>query len=237
MSRTLLGLFYSPWTIRARFALAHHGVDYDFEHYTPTIDVLKTRWRTGNWNSKVTVPILFEDGQRPLLDSVDIAKHADTMGDGSLFADSKVSEWIEKANVAMSAGRMRSVQNTLKEPEAIKELLPKGVPGWMSPVARRTMRGLVSKYPMSNPNALSAFLHEVRKAKGDGDTILSSLSFADMAAVAAIEFVSPVSNEWVRRGPSSRRLWSDESLIREFDDLLSWRDAFFEQHPPWRRKS
>ena len=40
---TLVGLAYSPWTQKARWALTHHGVPHDFESYVPTLGEPKLR--------------------------------------------------------------------------------------------------------------------------------------------------------------------------------------------------
>src|SRR5690606_17418493 len=96
--RSLVGLVYSPWTQRARWALDHHRVVYRSEPYTPLLGELALRRRLGRFRGRVSVPVLFTDAA-VIDDSVAIARHAEAVGSGGpRFADADaVTRWVALA--------------------------------------------------------------------------------------------------------------------------------------------
>ena len=101
---TLIGLAYSPWTQRARWALDHHGIGYAFKHYLPTAGEPMLRLRTGNFFGRVSVPVLLTP-HGAITDSLSIARHADSVGGFSKLVDGQeeaVERWTAEADVAVT---------------------------------------------------------------------------------------------------------------------------------------
>lgn len=70
---TLIGLSYSPWTRKARWALDHHGLSYTFVEHLPMLGEPLLRWKLRRWRAPVTVPAFIDKGAR-LMDSCTIAR-------------------------------------------------------------------------------------------------------------------------------------------------------------------
>ncbi|MCB9617607.1 MAG: glutathione S-transferase [Sandaracinus sp.] len=234
---TLLGLAYSPWTQRARWALDHHGVPYDFETYAPIVGEPGLRRRLGRLKGRVSVPVLFVDGQ-PLEDSVAIARWAEARGRGEplFFDDDAVTHWVSIAERGLSAGRARAAEATKADPEAQKEavafLAPAPFHGALRPVARFGAWMLARKYGAPPPLELERSLEALREGLGDGRHLLGGrLSFADLAMAGMLEFVAP--GEHIRRGVAEKRVWGDARHANRFADLVAWRDALIRDH--WKR--
>ena len=73
---TLIWLPYSPWSIKARWALEHHGIPHSPLLYVPMVGEPLLRLRTGKLFEKATVPTLLGEGFT-LTDSWDIAQLAE----------------------------------------------------------------------------------------------------------------------------------------------------------------
>lgn len=143
---TLIGLPYSPWSEKARWALDASGVAYRKRTYEPMIGELGLRRLTGNWSGKVSVPVLAIGG-RGLADSAVIAKWADDHGKtpGTLFPagkDAEIARWIEVGEAALSAGRTLALTRQLQDPAALAELV-----AWRDGVyaANRHARGTIDQ--------------------------------------------------------------------------------------------
>src|SRR5580698_1853504 len=78
----LLGLVYSPWTEKARWALDVRRVLYTFRPYQPILGEPALRLKLGRLRGRVSVPVLTLDDGRVLADSADIARWADGRGEG-----------------------------------------------------------------------------------------------------------------------------------------------------------
>ena len=48
----LVSLIVSPWSLKARWALKHHGLRYKTQPYTAVVGELFLRWQTGKWSGK-----------------------------------------------------------------------------------------------------------------------------------------------------------------------------------------
>ena len=77
-------------------------------------------------------------------------------------------------------------------------------------------------------------LTELRATLGDRDTVLDRFSYADVAMALALQFVSPVDDEFIKIGARSRPRWTWPELAEEFADLVRWRDRVFERWPSAR---
>ena len=237
MTDTLLGLVYSPWTQRARWALDHHGVPYRFETYVPILGAFGLRRRVGRWSGRVSVPVLFTS-ERPLEDSVAIARFAETHGSGApLFSDDDaITRWVSIADRGLDAGRARAADATSADPEAQKEavafLAPAPLRGALRPVALFGAWQLKRKYGAPPAIELENALDALREGLSGGRHLVGdSLSFADIAMAGVLEFVAPGAH--IRRGEAEKRVWGDARLASRFSDLVAWRDALVRDH--WKR--
>lgn len=231
--RTLWYISYSPWSRKARMALAHHQVEYERRSYKIPFDEFILRARLRQIGGKVTVPVLF-DGQNVVRDSYDIARHAEAIGNGSpLFQDeASCAHWNALSDEALSTARRGSLERVLDDEEAQREnlagLLPKSLVSPLTPVARLVTRRLLKKYPAGDDERFVAILEELRAALGNRDTILDEFSYADIAMSLVVDFVKPVSLR--SRGPATERIWAVPGLEARFGDLVAWRDRVMNRH-------
>ena len=127
----LLGLLYSPWSEKARWALEARNVPYTFVPYAPITGELKLRRLLRKWRGTVSVPVLIPDGERPFADSAAIARWADRRGEGpTLFPpgrDEEMQRFIDASERGLAAGRARSLRRMLEDDDALAEMVPKGL--------------------------------------------------------------------------------------------------------------
>ena len=116
----LLGLPYSPWTEKAKWALDARRVPYRYRMYQPLIGEPALRIKTGRWRGNVTVPVMTDDRGRVYDDSAKIARFADSVGEGPVLFpsehDAAIAHWIEVGERALNAGRVLSLHRTLENP-------------------------------------------------------------------------------------------------------------------------
>jgi glutathione S-transferase len=238
MTLSLYGMSYSPYSEKARWALDHHRVAYEWHEHVPMIGERKLRKVAGANGGKVSVPLAVEGGT-VLRDSLSIAKHAERVGKGArLFAnEAAVATWAARSDEAIDAARVLLLQRILDDREALRESLPSWVPGPLrglsTPIAARATRHLVRKYGTGgvDPAAATAKLREVlgamRKVLGSRSTILDGFSYADMAMAVVLQMIAPVAKEYIALGPARRRAWTEPALASEYADLVAWRDALY----------
>lgn len=249
----LLGLPYSPWTEKARWALDVRGVSYDFRHYQPLLGEVALRRKLSRWSGTVSVPVLTDDQGVAHGDSEAIARWADARGTGpSLFPrehDARLRELVALSERGLAAGRSLALLRVLEDDEALLEMVPKGLRGPLGPLGRRIgaqgVRRTLRKYGghvltrAEHESELASILEEVRAAlesapAGSPKTLLGRLTFADIAVAQTLGFVSPAAFG-IRIGRASRRSFTDAGLSSRFADLVSWRDALYEAHRPRTR--
>lgn len=243
----LLGLPYSPWSEKARWACDAAGLDYRFEHYQPLLGEPGLRLRSRRLRGRVSVPVLFPAGGGPAIaDSAEIARYADAHGarPGRLFpaaGEATIRHLIELSEAALAAGRTLALLRQLQDPVALGELLPRGLRGLMgplgTPVAAFGVRRTLRKYDATPPDvagrALDAALDGLRAALGGTalrPTVLPEPSFADIAGAACLGFIAPPDSPHVRIGHRSRAAFSDPARAERAADLLAWRDALYAHH-------
>lgn len=249
----LLGLPYSPWTEKAKWALDVRGVPYRYRIYRPLIGEPALRIKTGRWRGTVTVPVLTDDAGRVYADSADIARFADEHGtqDGArLFpgdASREIAEWIDRSERVLEAGRVLSLHRTLESPEALRELVPRGIRnalgGLATVVGRTGVQRTLRKYRGSARSlaeheriardGLDALRAAITRSESPGTpkTLLPRFSFADIAATQMLAFVTPP-RFGLKLGKASRDGFTNPKLAADFADLLAWRDAIYEAHRP-----
>ena len=245
----LLGLPYSPWTEKARWALDVRKVPYRYRVYSPLIGELELRLKTRRMLGVVSVPLLSDGRGGVYDDSAKIARFADTQGDGPLLFppehEAAIARWIELSERGLSAVRVLSLERQLLDDEALSEMVPGGLRrklGLLAPRVgafglRRTLRkyGAGARTLDQHRQVARATLAEVRAALRDSPsspkTLLGSFTFADIAVTQILSFVLPPTFG-LKLGKAARRGFTDQMLAQEFADLVAWRDALYESYRP-----
>ncbi len=239
----LIAISYSPWSEKARWALDHHGVRYEEVEYMPMLGEPALRKRLGKWRGKISVPMLIKaDGV--VHDSFRISEYAEEIGSNptSLFPPElrdKIVGWNEQSEVALAAGRALVSANVLKDPAAQREAMPpmpKALVGALKkPVAALGVAFLRSKYGYGAraeqySRDFEQVLENLRGVFADGRPFVTGehFTYADICMASVLQCVRPVTDEFMKLGPATRRAWTDERLADRFEVLLDWRDQLYE---------
>lgn len=246
MSRPhLVSLPYSPWSLKAKWALDHHRVRYRLGTHLPMLGEPLLRLRTGRWSGKVSVPILLTEAGA-VMESDAIARWADAHGEGEpLFPpglEAEIERWNDIADEVLDAGRARVIERSLASREALLESVPgpRVLGPLLVPVGKMGARFLARKYGSDRAGGREVIergLATLREAL-DGDPFLvgDRFTFADVAMAAALACVRPPGARWDHLGDASRACWTDEGLAEEYAELLEWRDGLFEDRFPARAR-
>jgi glutathione S-transferase len=227
---------YSPWSLKAAFALRHHAVDVERKPYTPLLAAPELRLRLRKLGGKVTVPVLFTDAGA-ITDSFEIALYADRVGRGAplLPADQRgaIAQWNACSERLLAAGRARAMVRAARSLDAAYESLPKAVSKLplLGPVVARG--GLVwfnRKYAIlerdldQHAESIRSELERLRSALAGGrEYLLGAFSYADVAMAFALQLLEPLPESPM--GPAMRKAATEDALRDQYDDLLRWRDT------------
>lgn len=242
----LLGLPYSPWTEKARWALDARRVPYTFRHYQPLLGEPALRIKLRRPTARISVPVLTTSDGRAIADSADIARWADERGEGPRLFPAEhgaaIARFIALSERALAAGRALSLARMLADPEALAEMVPGKIRRALGPAAvrisalgvQRTLRkyGAHREDQEAHRRTLIAALDELRASLDEappGDTpktLLGRFTFADIAAAQALAFVEPPQTG-LKLGAASRRSFSDPELRERHPDLIAWRDDLY----------
>ena len=243
----LLGLPFSPWTEKARWALDVRRVPYRYRHYQPLIGEPALRVKLRRFTGRVTVPVLTLDDGRVLADSVDIARWADGEGEGPrLFPpehEVAVTRFVALSEQGLAAGRALSLRRMAADREALGEMVPRPLRR-LGPVATR-IAGLGITRPLhqyggdresreAHRATLVSVLDELRAAlarspgapPGEPRTIFGHLTFADITLAQVLISVEPPATG-LKLGAASRRAFMNPDLREPYADLVAWRDALY----------
>lgn len=238
----LISLPYSPWSDKAKWALAVRGVDVRVRNYAPIVGEPRLRRLLGRWRGPVTVPVLV-DGDTVLGDSLDIARWADARGDGpTLFPDNAdVERYNALGERALACGRALSLPRVMRDPDATAELVPGGLRRRIGPLASpvgrlgvwRTWRkhGGHRQPEDAHRQAFREILLQLRAdlaaspSTATPKTLFATFTYADIVMAEAIAYLVPPPQ--LRLGLHNRRNLGDAALAAEFPDLVAWRDAIF----------
>jgi glutathione S-transferase len=237
---TFVYLPYSPWSEKARWALDHHGVDYDGRVHVPLMGEPALRLRTRRPIGRVSVPVLIAD-DGVLLDSFDIAQYAEEHGRGAPLFPSQhaaaIGEWNARSEAALAAGRKAAFARALGDRDTLEEglapLLPPSLRRPLSFAATGAIAYMRRKYGTDqvDERTLVATLDTLREAlERHGRYVLGELSYADLAMAVVLQFVHPVADAHVPVGPATRRTMGDPALAARYPDLIEWRDRLYAQH-------
>lgn len=237
--RTLYGLSQSPWTHRARWALEHHGITYRYHEHLPMLGEPLLRRKAGV--KKATVPLL-SDGDRAIMGSFAIARHAEASGRGApLFPrdrDDEIERYDAVAERISNVGRAwvmkRLSESRAAQREALPSFMPAVVRSALAPSAAMAVSFLVKKHGVPTDvdveirQVMRPALEELRGALSDKPYLLGSFTYADVTVACALGALRPHDSTPI--GPATREVWTNEALASEFDDLLMWRDAVYRKH-------
>jgi len=242
---TLVGLHYSPWTEKARWALAHHAVPYRYEEYVPMLGEPLLRVRARRPFGRVTVPVLLDDGHA-VFDSWEIARLAERTGAGApLFPparEAQVRAWNERGETALRAARSLIVYRMGRDRAAQAEALPAFIPAPLRPhlasVAKLGTSFVGAKYragaagTFESEGVVRDVLEALRTGLDGGrkSYLLGGFTYADVAMSVVLQAVRPVRHPAVTLGEASRAAWGHEELARSYADLVEWRDSLYAKH-------
>jgi glutathione S-transferase len=237
---------FAPWCEKARWALDHHRVPYEYTEHLPMLGELALRLAARKWSGRVTVPLLV-DGGEVLMDSVAIARWAEGRGAGSpLFPaerDDEIAEWNERSEAVMTSGRALLLPRLAQSSAALREQLPPFIPGALrgalQPLASSGVGYLSRKYGIraddfsEHESHVRAALDALRAALDDGrEHLLDAFSFADITMATSLQFILPVADRYIALGPATREAWTHPALASEYADLLAWRDRLYAKRRP-----
>jgi glutathione S-transferase len=235
---TLVGLHYSPWTQRARWALDHHRVRHRYREYLPVVGEPGLRLASRRWTGKTSVPVLLTP-HGAIFDSLAIARHVDSFGQGEKLCDgheAAVNRWIELAEPALHAARglvMLAVDRDREaQLESVKLPMPAALKG---PTARFGSAVLRWKWSAATTERegeakLAEVAEQLRQALAGNAYLDGSFSFADVIAAGVVQAIAPVGDRYLPLEPATRRAWTRPALAARFSDLLEWRDRLFARH-------
>jgi glutathione S-transferase len=243
----LLGIPYSPWSEKARWALDVRHVSYAYRTYMPLVGEPALRVKLRKWTGTVTVPVLTTDDGQVIGDSADIARWADAHGEAgpTLFPvehDAAIGHFVALSERGLAAGRALSLWQMRTDDEALAEMVPKALRRslgrWSARIGAlgvdRTLRkyGAHQSDRAEHERAFIAVADELRAAlRSSGKTLLGVFTFADVAMAQVLAFVQPPAFG-LRIGAASRRSFTNEALCARYPDLVAWRDALYDTHRP-----
>jgi glutathione S-transferase len=240
----LVALPLSPWSERARWALDHHRIDYQFVTHVPFLGERRLRRLVGPTKERATVPVLVLPGA-VLTESWDIVQHADRHGHSPPLLPKdrllEIQSYTDLADRTMLAGRALVMRALLASGEALDETLPPAVPAglrpWLRPLTRYGSRWFARKYGLrwdreaEQRETVRAALARIRTQLAQSSPyLLGSFTYADIVMALLLQSVVPVAQRFIRLGPATRRVWTSSALAAEFPDIVAWRDQLYERH-------
>jgi glutathione S-transferase len=239
MALTLFYIPFSPWSLKARFALAHHGVSATEREYKPLFDEPAMRVRLRKARGRISVPVLLTpDG--PLTDSWEIVLYADRVGRGPPLIpaaeQARISEFNAASERLLNAGRARSMVRAVRDPEAIREALPGPIrdSGFAIPVGRAGARLFNRKYGIHerdlelHASAMRLELDHLQKSLAGRRYLLGDFTYADVTMALGLQVVDPLPG--TPMAPAARRVAKDTELSEQYAELLRWRDEIHARH-------
>src|SRR5262245_34691014 len=125
----LLGLPYSPWSEKARWALEARAIPYRFRRYAPVVGEALLRLKLRKWTGAVSVPVLTAEQGTAVADSTGTGRWADDRGSGPrLFPaelDGAIVQLVGSSERGLAAGRGLSLRRMLTDDEALLEMVPR----------------------------------------------------------------------------------------------------------------
>jgi glutathione S-transferase len=239
-TRLLYTMSYSPWSERARWALLHHGLDFEERAHVPLLGELALRMRAKRFSGRTTVPLLI-DGDVTVMDSFAIATYCDSVGGGDKLIDSAHRERITALNDDMEkllgAARGHLLQLTKKHADVALAMAPRALRSLPGTAAASRMGAsfIASKHLASLDDVeerLRAGLREIRAQLAGRPYLFDRFSYADILLSTPLSVIAPVAERFIAFEPALRKHLQHETLAAEFDDLVAWRDELYDKHRP-----
>lgn len=246
MTRKLVLIPFSPWSEKARFALDYCNVKYTRKSYTIMLDDWWVRILLKRPFGAFTLPFLIQPDGKVVEDSYALSRSIPEVA-AQLFPVAQLDDILrvnQLCDQLLDTGRALASQAVLTDREAMFENIPPFIPVKLRPYLLSIVKiaissldkqfGVLAKSPEQLLQKMRSDLVQLREIihakKGREGTLLEQLSFADIAAAAALHFVSPVQHAKVRIAPHTRKTMTQPSLASEFQDLLTWRDALYTRY-------
>lgn len=245
--RELIGLAYSPWTEKARWALDYHHIPYGYSEHLIIFGMPWLYYKMKSFGD-ITVPALIctsPDGDERFGDSFNIALYADRIGnEKSLFPSKyldKISHYNELSETALDAARALVMERMQKNPQALMEALPSWVPDFLRPyllfVAKTGISYIRHEFQSSkktidqHQQILRNVLLELRNDLKNTSSgyLLENFSYADITMALALHGVLPAMHPRLKISPAIKKSWSTPELASEFSDLIHWRDNLYQK--------
>lgn len=238
MTATLVELPYSPWSRRARQALALEGIAHQRQPYLITLSEPWLRIRTGRLTGPISIPCLIPDEGEAIFDSTEIAAWASERGSARLLPTEhreEIFEVVALSERCLNAGRLRSSARVLLDKDSLRAQVPSSL-AWLGPlrvpVARRIGKGILKRYAKlieGEPAAVleSAIEDLARRVGGGGPLVGGRLTWADLAGASALGFVAPPDDGTL--DPATARNFSWPELAARYPELIAWRDDLHAQ--------
>lgn len=239
----LYGIGYSPWTEKARWALDHHQIPYQYREYAPLFGAMALRFKLGIWNKKLTVPALVCKNES-LIGSFQIAQLAEQKGLQSPLIEphlQQVKQWDQLSEKALAAGRALLTYRISKHAPAMKDYLPPWLPNMFHStlghgIAKFGIAFFKTKYHLWHPdpqawlNTLDQTLAQLESRLNKQSFVLGAFSYADISMCAILQFVKPVKANTIRVSERSYDCWETPVLAAKYPHLLEWRDFIYASH-------
>jgi glutathione S-transferase len=243
------GLRYSPWTEKARWALDHHEIPYAYREHLILLGMPRLRWEMRKPFGDITVPVLLLGGGKYVMDSMEIARWADERGTQPKLMpselDGDIKRWNDICENATDAARGVLLVRMAENPEAQRSGLPDFIPGALrGPLSFMTRVGMNyiarefnsrSKQFDEHIQRMRDFALEVRKSI-KGNYLAGQFSYLDISVASTLNIIQPAGQKFLQVSESMRSLWTQDEMVKEFGDLLDWRDRIYSLHRKRRLK-
>lgn len=233
----LYSIAYSPWSLRAKWALRFQGVAYESREYVIMLSGPLLRLKLKRFSRQITVPLLV-DGKKTYDDSREIVRYADSKSAKPPLdrTDEKFETVLADAELVATLGRTLSTRHIMRHREALIDSLPSFIPHniFGLPVAAAGAYYIAQKYDFKNADEqeteskMRDATLRLQERLGDRPFFFERLTFADIAVATALQFVKP-ERDFVKLGDDARVSWT-RSFADEVEPLLVWRDRFFAEH-------
>ncbi|GMH36296.1 hypothetical protein BSKO_04164 [Bryopsis sp. KO-2023] len=240
----LYSIRFSPWTLKAKWALAHYDAQHTNKEFLSGVTDAILRWKTKNFCGRLTVPILIGEGGVVLTESFEIAQWAGlnkgpNCQGGDLFdgVDADVmKQWNQRSDEILNYSRSLALQGMMNNGDATKQTLPKLLQNSLGVmIAKRFLRKLTKKYEnepgtnsKENARECLVVLREAL-AKSGGEYITGSFSYADIVMVIALLAVYPF-NGVMPAFPEFQEAFTVPGFSEEFADLVEWGKKIVAKH-------
>ncbi|GAC1371796.1 MAG: hypothetical protein NVS3B3_14210 [Aquirhabdus sp.] len=239
----LLGMYFSPWTERARWALDYHQIPYRYVEYTTLLGQPLLRFKTSKPFGKVSVPLLITPDQK-VNDSFEIAVYADGKSKKEPLVPSahstEIKDWTASAELALYSARIRATRRIQSSAAALADRLPSYTPRFMRkpfvPMAYIATEYILRKYQLEDDRDdqllrnMDDFFGRADKALRGRKFVFEKLSFADIVIATALQAITPVDDKYIYLGLPSRKCMCEPDLAKKYASLIQWRDDFYEQY-------